>query len=58
MPINHSLVKLGAMIFAVAVALLPVVIVGAIAVHDLRSWWRQYRWIRGLPEAASKGIER
>ena len=38
------------MILAVCLALMPVVFVAVMAVHDLLPWWRQLQDIRGLPE--------
>jgi hypothetical protein len=42
------------MIIATVLALLPVVIVVGIAIHELSPWCRQLRDIRALPEASSR----
>ena len=38
------------MILAISLALLPVAFVAVMATIDLRSWWRQLKNIRALPE--------
>jgi hypothetical protein len=38
------------MLIAINLALLPVAFVAAMAVRELRPWWRQFRQIRALPE--------
>jgi hypothetical protein len=39
------------MIIAINLALLPVAFVVAMALRELRPWWRQLRQIRALPES-------
>jgi hypothetical protein len=45
------------MVTATVLALVPVVIVIGMAMHELRPWWRQFRDIRALPEASSREVE-
>jgi len=37
-------------LLATFLALLPVAFIAVMATLDLRPWWRQLRYIRGLPE--------
>jgi hypothetical protein len=43
--------------FAAVLALLPLVLVLALAIHDLGPWWRDHARIRALPERPDCGLE-